>query len=188
LKSTPRATRFGRWSPTLLRFLRLFHSWRPSAIEFIGRESGADQTTAPPLKVGTRWIETRRTDVNTAKTNKQLKTVVRLDEAEDYPRSFGVIILWYPSSSSTPSSSSGRREAYEDASNTCTFTVQPMSEKSCALICSIAFQSRTMHMLCIKQCCGERLLRIAEGYLLKELQDYEQSALKREQKGRLTSQ
>ena len=129
------------------------------------RHEGAHNTEQPVLEVGMRWIETRRFNLDKdSNPERQIKTIVKL-EADGPTRALGVNI-GFPRNDC---------RGYEDITNTCTFTVQTMSDLSCVLICSVAFHAVGMNM--IPRCCLERcVLKHANEYLLHEVEDYRKAA------------
>lgn len=130
------------------------------SIEFIG-----DKTD---FEVGTKWRETRRVGKELAP---QIKTIIAIQK-HDYPRSISLSVC-FPKG----------EEGTEDIENTCTFTVEPVSDTECVLICSIAFASRDG----TERCCSRIIMRYAEKYLLEELEGYANAAIKRHE-AKLSSQ
>ena len=131
------------------------------SIEFI-----SDKTD---FEVGTKWKETRRVGKEIAP---QIKTIISIHKS-DYPRSVSLSVC-FPKG----------EEGTEDVENTCTFTVEPVSDTEYALICSIAFASRDGS----ERCCSRILMRYAEKYLLEELEGYADAAMTRQQENSSSSQ
>mmetsp|Transcript_6127 Transcript_6127/g.13366 ORF Transcript_6127/g.13366 Transcript_6127/m.13366 type:complete len:175 (+) Transcript_6127:214-738(+) len=129
-------------------------------IEFIGSKTD--------FSIGTKWRETRRVGKDVVP---QVKTIINIQK-DEYPRSISLSVC-FPKG----------EEGTEDVENTCTFTVQPISEAESVLICSIAFASREG----TERCCSRILLRYAEKYLHEELAGYAEAAEKR-QRGETSGQ
>ena len=116
----------------------------------------------PQLAVGTKWRETRYD--TKSKTMQQIKTIIGLSQQDPYSMSVNISFV------------DDETGNLADVANTNTMTVQSLDNKSCVLICSLAFLMAPNILLCI---CSKCLQRVAEKYVIEELQDYAKEALKR---------
>jgi hypothetical protein len=144
------------------------------AVEILNKDDNNSDSTAsfsPMCVVGRKWRE-KRTIGRNEDIHEQIKTIVRIEQEPH--RSLLVDVGF---------STRGKNGAalLEDISNTCSWTVLPVSENDeTVLICSIAFASADG----TESCCRCVLLRYAEKYLLEELQGYKEAALKRQKEAK----
>jgi len=116
------------------------------------------------LQVGTKWNELRIVCESRKKTEKQIKTIIRLDDGNEYPKCLGLLVA-FP-------------DDKHDITSTNTWTVQPVDENRTVLIFSLAFHAAQFSAFLFRvfQCC---LLSRIESHCMHELEDYAREAQKR---------